>query len=131
MKRRHKFSRFRNRKPRKHELRRAAGERKLGGFEQLESRRLLALAAGINPFTEPPFFEQGPNTVFGGQVEGIQGKPVAGAVDAIAIHPDNPNMVLVGSVNGGVWRSTNARVNSDGVDNDMNGSTDGDGSDAD
>src|SRR5262249_11143356 len=31
--------------------------------------------------------------------------PYAGAVEAIAVHPANENILFVGTVNGGVWRS--------------------------
>jgi hypothetical protein len=44
-----------------------------------------------------------------GQDEGITNNPVTGAVNAIAIIPGDRNTVYVGSVNGGVWKSTNAR----------------------
>ena len=34
---------------------------------------------------------------------------VVGAVKAVAAHPANPDIVYVGSVNGGVWRTRNAQ----------------------
>ncbi len=34
--------------------------------------------------------------------------PVSGAIDSIAAHPANPNIVYVGTVNGGIWKTTNA-----------------------
>jgi hypothetical protein len=34
--------------------------------------------------------------------------PVAGAINAIAASPTNPDLVYVGTVNGGVWKTTNA-----------------------
>ena len=33
---------------------------------------------------------------------------VCGAIHAIAAHPSNPDILYVGAVNGGIWRSTNA-----------------------
>jgi hypothetical protein len=33
---------------------------------------------------------------------------VAGAINAIAIDPDNANLIYVGTVNGGIWKTTNA-----------------------
>ena len=34
---------------------------------------------------------------------------VTGAIEAVAPHPTNPNIVFVGGVNGGVWRTMNAQ----------------------
>jgi len=50
----------------------------------------------------------GPAPAHGGQVEGITNREVAGAVDALALHPSNADIMLIGSVNGGIWRTTNA-----------------------
>jgi photosystem II stability/assembly factor-like uncharacterized protein len=52
---------------------------------------------------------QGPRPITGGQVEGIADAEVVGAVKAVATHPTNPDILYVGAVNGGVWRTTNAR----------------------
>ncbi|MFK7957193.1 MAG: WD40/YVTN/BNR-like repeat-containing protein [Lysobacterales bacterium] len=63
---------------------------------------LLTLAVGA------PWEPQGPAGIRGGQVENIENLPVAGAVNALAPHPDNPDVLYVGSVNGGVWKTTTA-----------------------
>lgn len=47
-----------------------------------------------------------PNTL--GQVEAIANLEVAGAVNVVAPHPRDANILYVGAVNGGVWRTTNA-----------------------
>jgi photosystem II stability/assembly factor-like uncharacterized protein len=52
---------------------------------------------------------QGPRPTTRGQVEGLVGKEVVGAIKAVAAHPTNPDIVYVGAVNGGVWRTRNAR----------------------
>jgi hypothetical protein len=52
---------------------------------------------------------QGPRPTTGGQVEGIVDREVVGAIKAVAPHPTDPDIVYVGSVNGGVWRTRNAR----------------------
>jgi photosystem II stability/assembly factor-like uncharacterized protein len=58
----------------------------------------------------PPVWKpQGPRPTTGGQVEGILDKEVVGAVKAVAAHPTNPDIVYMGAVNGGVWRTSNAR----------------------
>ena len=33
---------------------------------------------------------------------------INGAIQAIAVHPTDPNIMYVGSVNGGIWKTTNA-----------------------
>jgi hypothetical protein len=48
----------------------------------------------------------GPTTI--GQVENIADREVVGAVNALAPHPTNPDILYVASVNGGLWRTTNA-----------------------
>jgi hypothetical protein len=50
----------------------------------------------------------GPAPITGGEVEGIANGPVSGAVQAIVAHPTNPDIVWIGSTNGGVWKTTNA-----------------------
>lgn len=56
---------------------------------------------------------QGPGPIIGGgNVEGITSpdgpNPEAGAIAAIAASPTNANLVYVGGVNGGIWKTTNA-----------------------
>ena len=52
---------------------------------------------------------QGPRPTTRGQVEGLVDKEVVGAIKAVAAHPTSPDIVYVGAVNGGVWRTRNAR----------------------
>jgi len=56
------------------------------------------------------WLEMGPAINRNGQVEGMSGQssPDYGAVNVLAVHPTNANILLIGSVNGGVWRTTNA-----------------------
>jgi len=55
------------------------------------------------------WIEQGPGPILnGGFTEGIPGQPEAGAVQALAVDPSNANIVYAGTVNGGVWKTTNA-----------------------
>jgi len=53
---------------------------------------------------------QGPSPTTGGQVEGMsaQSNPVIGAIHTLAVHPTNPDVIWIGSVNGGIWKTTNA-----------------------
>ena len=51
--------------------------------------------------------EQGPGPTTNGQVEGIPGKPVSGAVEALAAVPGDANTIYAATVNGGIWKTTN------------------------
>jgi uncharacterized repeat protein (TIGR01451 family) len=52
---------------------------------------------------------QGPGPALNGQVENIPGmNPVTGGVHTIVAHPTNADILFLGAVNGGVWRTTNA-----------------------
>lgn len=50
---------------------------------------------------------QGPAPTLNGQT-GATDRRVSGAIQAIAPHPSNANIMYVGAVNGGVWRTANA-----------------------
>lgn len=53
---------------------------------------------------------QGPRPATRGQVEGIVDREVVGAVKAVVVDPTDANVVYIGAVNGGVWRTRNARA---------------------
>src|SRR5262249_28245114 len=50
---------------------------------------------------------QGPRPTKGGQVEGIVDKEVVGSIKCVAVHPTDADIVYIGAVNGGVWRTNN------------------------
>lgn len=54
--------------------------------------------------------QQGPAPSLFGQVEGMRAQdgPVVGAVRVVLPHPTNPQIIYMGSVNGGIWKTTNA-----------------------
>jgi fibronectin type 3 domain-containing protein len=73
------------------------------------------LSIGVPPLAV--WVEQGPGPILS--------QPLAtGAVNAVAPHPSDPNIVYIASVNGGVWRSLIANHPSDGLDNDEDGTID-------
>ena len=76
-------------------------------LEQLEGREVPAIIQnGI-----PSWVSGGPHPAINGQTTGLTGtfnNPTSGAVEEIATHPTDANIVFVAGVNGGVWRSTNA-----------------------
>src|SRR6266436_5376759 len=67
---------------------------------------LVALSGGAAAVAAPAWVEQGPGPIQGGQDEGLPNNPVAGAINAIV--PISADIVFVGTVNGGVWKTSNA-----------------------
>jgi hypothetical protein len=51
---------------------------------------------------------RGPAPTRSAQVDVPPDNEVCGAIQAIAAHPTNPDILYVGSVNGGIWKTTNA-----------------------
>ncbi len=68
----------------------------------------------VSHFTLAQWRATGPGPIIEGQDEGIttpEGtNPVSGAIESIAPSATDANVVYVGSVNGGVWKSTNAKA---------------------
>ena len=61
--------------------------------------------------TTTTFAPVGPAPITGGQEENVSpDNEVSGAVQALLPHPTNPDIAYVGSVNGGIWKTTNARA---------------------
>lgn len=60
------------------------------------------------PSTGGAWVSQGPGPIHGGQVEGIFNGVVIGAIHTVVAHPTNPDILWIGAVNGGVWKTTNA-----------------------
>lgn len=56
------------------------------------------------------WIERGPAPTFSAQVRIPPDNDVSGAVHALAAHPSNPDILYAGSVNGGIWRTNNARA---------------------
>jgi hypothetical protein len=54
------------------------------------------------------WFNDGPRPAHNGQVENIPNRPVTGAVEALAPHPTDPNVLYAASVGGGIWRTSSA-----------------------
>src|ERR1043165_9788772 len=103
------FSRRANRASNSHGTRRAKSTRRTPSYtERLEPRVMLTVST-ILP-TLPTWTEQGPDLITNGGVSGIgnQQNPVSGAIQAIAQDPQHPNTVLIGAVNGGIWKTTTA-----------------------
>src|SRR5262249_26621399 len=67
------------------------------------------VTGGTVPFGAVYFTPQGDH-IHNGQTAGLPDNPVAGAVSAIVPHPTLANIIWVGTVNGGIWRSTDASI---------------------
>jgi hypothetical protein len=51
---------------------------------------------------------QGPAPAHNGSVQNVFNSPVTGAIDAVVAHPTDAATLWIGSVNGGIWKTTNA-----------------------
>jgi hypothetical protein len=71
----------------------------------------LGLFCGTPAVSAPSWVEEGPGPILNGQELVPDNSPVAGAINAIAASRNNPDLVYVGTVNGGVWRTRNATAN--------------------
>src|SRR4029434_1259077 len=78
-----------------------------GGVEEVEDPAVGGTGGGIVVEGMPQWTPQGPAPLLGGQTAGLiaSGNAVAGAVQAIAVQPGNPDVVFIGTTNGGVWRT--------------------------
>ena len=52
---------------------------------------------------------QGPEKFINGMVEGMVDAPVAGAINRVLPHPSNANVMYIGAVNGGIWKTIDAQ----------------------
>src|SRR5690242_1126605 len=68
---------------------------------------LLVLTRGELMGQGPAWVAEGPGPNTMGQVEHIDGGEVTGAIKVVTPHPTDSNVVYVGTVNGGIWKTTN------------------------
>ena len=76
-------------------------------IEQFEERALLSIGT---------WMPLGPSPIINGQTENVAPKDplgnylnqVVGAIQAVAVSPTNADLMYVGTVNGGIWRTNNA-----------------------
>ncbi|MDB5329775.1 MAG: exo-alpha-sialidase [Phycisphaerales bacterium] len=87
------------------------GRRRPALIEQLEGRTLLSVSlTGI-----PGWVPDGPNPIVAGTGDNVIGPSAAtalevGAVNAIAVDPNNAKHLFIGTVNGGIWQTTDSTV---------------------
>lgn len=77
-------------------------------------------------FNPPAWTPQGPSYITGNDNSILPpDNPAGGAVQAIAVHPTNPNVAWLGSVNGGIWMTTNLQWSrTNGINDDNLGGVD-------
>lgn len=82
--------------------------------EPLELRQLLSVTlVGV-----PDWDELGASPLLSGSTASDPNNPAGGAVEDLAIDPSDPGRMFAGSVNGGIWMTTDGDRPFDGVDND-------------
>ncbi len=76
----------------------------------------VALALPIAAYGQPPidpgkkWNPQGPGPAVDGQSENASpNNSIVGAIHTVVAHPTDPQILYIGSVNGGVWKTTNAQ----------------------
>ena len=81
------------------------------GIDSLVDLTLIPAAQVSNveilPTGIPTFTEQGPGPILASSVVAPASAPLAGAVQSLAVDPFDDQILFAGTVNGGVWRSTN------------------------
>ncbi len=70
-----------------------------------ERTRSNSSALGTSPAT---LGEQGPGPITNGAATSANPPNIAGATEVVVAHPTNPDVIYIGTVNGGVWGTTNA-----------------------
>jgi hypothetical protein len=83
-------------------------------LESLEQRQLLA--ADLQGL--PLWADLGSKPMLGASAVADPGNPASGAIEAVAVDPSDPSRIFVGSVNGGIWRTTNGNRPFNGIDDD-------------
>ncbi len=82
---------------------------RINGIKQLENQEATLAKmpeSSQNNAILAAWTEIGPNPIPNGQVQSGTQLPVSGRTIAIAVHPTNPNIVYVGTAQGGLYRTT-------------------------
>ena len=78
---------------------------RIDAIAQMERQEATLARGSLAP--QAAWVELGPNPIPNGQVDNGASTPVSGRTTAIAVHPTNPDIVYVGTAQGGLYRSTN------------------------
>jgi hypothetical protein len=81
-------------------------------MKPFHSNRFVCLYAVLIVLSALPlqaqWIQQGPAPSKQGQVENITNREIVGAINCVTPHRTNANILYIGAVNGGVWRTANA-----------------------
>jgi ELWxxDGT repeat protein len=81
----------------------------IGNDDPDESPFQFDVQGQVNLVATSDWVSQGPGPASNGLVENIlPNDPISGAVHTVLAHPTNPNILYLGAVNGGIWKTTNA-----------------------
>lgn len=89
-------------------------------LEALEDRRVLA----VDLFGLPNWLELGSKPITSAGSISDPNNPASGGIESVAIDPANYARIFVGSINGGIWRTTNGDIPFNGVDDNGTGGID-------
>lgn len=71
-----------------------------------------ALSPSAIPVLPGTWVQEGPAPIEDGPATASPKNEVAGAIEAVAAHPTDANIIYVGTVNGGIWKTTNGTLDS-------------------
>jgi hypothetical protein len=74
------------------------------------ARQAQALSPTFIPVLPRFWIPQGPAPIENGLAVASPNNQCAGAIQAVAPHPTNADVIYVGAVNGGIWKTTNGTV---------------------
>src|SRR4051794_37248811 len=84
-------------------------------LERLEQREVPA----VNLVGLPTWVNQGSSPILNAPgVVAAPNNPAGGAVESVAVDPNNAAHIIVGTVNGGVWQTFNGNRPFNGIDDD-------------
>ena len=72
----------------------------------------VGIVYGAPGLSAPRWIEEGPGPILNADSFIPPNNPVSGAINAIAANQTNPDLVYAGTVNGGIWKTTNPTADS-------------------
>ena len=83
-------------------------------FEAFEQRILLSITlSGL-----PDWLDVGSKPIINAGSVSDPNSPAGGGVEDVAIHPTIPAIMYAGTINGGIWKTTNGNRPFNGIDDD-------------
>src|SRR6266705_2365474 len=91
-------------------MRKLPDARRMQRWKAYVGAGLFILSMAVSALADPKIWrEQGPGPIlFDSNTKIPPNSPVSGAINAIAASSTDPDLLYVGTVNGGIWQTTNA-----------------------